>query len=109
MGVGATELEPDPCSCEPGQPNLLPSHEEGAAIEHAAARDPVDAASDGEEIPWVQCTRCSKWRKVASLEGVDDGADWFCWLNTADPYHSRCEDPEEGEEAAEGEGEATAD
>ena len=43
-------------------------------------------------VTWVQCSRCSKWRK--GVEGVAVDAEWHCALN-GDPNAASCEAPEE--------------
>ena len=40
---------------------------------------------------WVQCDKCSKWRKVAPGIDPDDlPKTWYCSMNTWNPQFSRC-------------------
>ena len=55
-----------------------------------------------DEINWVECSKCSKWRKVPGAIKVDDLPEfWYCALNTWAPTYARCGAREETEPAIE--------
>lgn len=59
----------------------------------AGAGAGTDAA---QEQKWVQCSKCSKWRKVpAGVSDEDLGDDWVCKDNTWDGAYAACTVPEE--------------
>ena len=53
------------------------------------------ACADSALLTWVQCERCSKWRKVSQAPAA--GTKWHCELN-ADAAHNSCAVPEEGDD-----------
>jgi len=53
-------------------------------------------AEDGDNLEWVQCEECSKWRKLAPHISADDLPDvWTCNLNTWNPASASCDAPED--------------
>eukprot|EP00966_Prymnesium_polylepis_P216860 5019687-Prymnesium_polylepis.1 len=67
---------------------------QGCSAEQASKRKlaEVECADDEVVTQWVQCCRCSKWRK--GVDGVGDDEDWYCELNS-DPSLASCAVPEE--------------
>ncbi|CAE7590028.1 MORC4, partial [Symbiodinium microadriaticum] len=52
-----------------------------------------------ENVTWVQCNKCSKWRKVPGRINQKDLPDvWYCVMNTWAPEYARCSAKEEVEE-----------
>lgn len=47
-------------------------------------------------VTWVQCDKCSKWRRLppGSLTDVHDQTKWFCWQHP-DPNQKSCDAPAE--------------
>lgn len=43
---------------------------------------------------WVQCDKCSKWRRLAPGTVVDENSNWYCWQHP-DPNQKSCDTPEE--------------
>mmetsp|Transcript_24324 Transcript_24324/g.55434 ORF Transcript_24324/g.55434 Transcript_24324/m.55434 type:complete len:565 (-) Transcript_24324:177-1871(-) len=44
-----------------------------------------------EDVQWVQCEKCDKWRKLASHINVKDLPDsWYCSMNTWNPSVANC-------------------
>jgi hypothetical protein len=67
-----------------------------------AAQIARETASGKNKETWVQCTRCSKWRRLAGCETVSieglKGASWECSLNSSSNRNS-CAVDEEGWES----------
>ena len=58
------------------------------------------SVGDAQEIEWVQCERCYKWRKLplgesAAALGIDVGAEWHCGLGVWAPNFADCAAPQE--------------
>lgn len=52
-----------------------------------------------ENVTWVQCNKCSKWRKVPGRIDQKDLPDvWYCIMNTWAPEYAKCSVKEEVEE-----------
>mmetsp|Transcript_37895 Transcript_37895/g.72868 ORF Transcript_37895/g.72868 Transcript_37895/m.72868 type:complete len:874 (+) Transcript_37895:139-2760(+) len=87
------------------QPQLLPRGDGKASNGSAAAttdraRGVDDKLREGSspvgESQWAQCDNCRKWRMLA----VDTDPEtlpfkWYCWMNSWDPHHSKCTQPED--------------
>jgi hypothetical protein len=51
---------------------------------------------DADNLEWVQCEKCEKWRKLPSHISAEELPDvWFCNLNTWNPLSAFCEAPED--------------
>lgn len=51
---------------------------------------------DAENLEWVQCENCDKWRKLPPHVSADDLPDvWTCNLNDWNPTSASCEAPED--------------
>ena len=50
------------------------------------------------EDRWVQCDRCSKWRRVTDEHADISQEKWFCEMNTWDPARANCQAEEENSE-----------
>lgn len=56
----------------------------------------VVVVAEPVEAEWVQCDKCSKWRKLPSHTKSDSLPDkWFCSMNDWNPDNHGCEDPED--------------
>ena len=54
------------------------------------------ATDDGENLEWVQCEKCDKWRKLPPHVSADDLPDvWTCTMNTWNPSSASCDAPED--------------
>mmetsp|Transcript_30164 Transcript_30164/g.56068 ORF Transcript_30164/g.56068 Transcript_30164/m.56068 type:complete len:1220 (-) Transcript_30164:228-3887(-) len=56
------------------------------------------ASSMSDMVSWVQCNKCSKWRKVPSSIGSELPDVWYCSMNTWAPEYSKCSTKEEEDE-----------
>jgi len=55
-----------------------------------------------EKVNWVQCNKCTKWRKVPGVIDVDSLPDvWQCSMNTWAPTFARCSVKEESDDTSE--------
>ena len=62
----------------------------------SSAPTPTTAADDGENLEWVQCEKCDKWRKLPPHVSADDLPDvWTCNMNTWNPSSASCDAPED--------------
>ena len=51
---------------------------------------------DGDNVEWVMCEKCEKWRKLPSHISADDLPDtWYCTMNTWNPKAASCDAPED--------------
>jgi hypothetical protein len=49
-----------------------------------------------ENLEWVQCEKCDKWRKLPPSVSADELPDvWYCNMNTWNPPSSSCDAPED--------------
>ena len=54
------------------------------------------AAEDGENLEWVQCEKCDKWRKLPPHVSADDLPDvWTCTMNRWNPSSASCDAAED--------------
>jgi len=96
--------EPQPTS-KPrgrGRPRRNPPKE--AVSSGKGSNAPSTNASSGgqsqtdpnDNLEWVQCERCEKWRKLPAHISADELPDvWFCSLNTWNPSSASCDAPED--------------
>jgi CW-type Zinc Finger len=62
---------------------------------------PRDSASQGQSeeadnLEWVQCEKCDKWRKLPPHVSADDLPDvWYCSMNGWNPSSASCDAPED--------------
>ena len=84
VGVGAL----------PGKPGALPRN----ASRQSTGGSGVSTSTTGtakaavqEEMEWVQCEKCEKWRKLPpNLSAADLPDKWFCAMNTWDKSSASC-------------------
>ena len=70
----------------------VPSPRRARTTSVAAPRGAPDAAM-ADEVIWVQCDSCSKWRKMPHITNADTlRLNWFCWLNP-DKRYASCPPP----------------
>lgn len=56
--------------------------------------------NDGDNVEWVQCEKCEKWRKLPPHISADELPDtWFCTMNSWNPDSASCEAPEDKADA----------
>jgi hypothetical protein len=63
-------------------------------------KDDADGSEDKQdwvnEMEWVQCDSCHKWRVLPSNVKVSDLPNkWYCYLNVYDPKRITCDAPEQ--------------
>ena len=51
-----------------------------------------------DEVTWVQCEACDKWRRVPHLTPDQVPDEWYCSMNQ-DPLRDSCDAPEEDPDA----------
>ena len=55
---------------------------------------------EGDNVEWVQCEKCDKWRKLPPHICADELPDvWYCSLNTWNADSASCESPEDKADA----------
>jgi hypothetical protein len=60
---------------------------------------PMDVAPIIDQVNWVQCNKCTKWRKVPGSIDVESLPDiWYCNLNTWEPLMAKCSVKEDSTE-----------
>ena len=73
----------------------------------SAGRSELDPVAE-DMVSWVQCNKCSKWRKVPADIGDALPDVWHCTMNTWAPAYAKCSVKEEGDEKVD-EGKAVKD
>eukprot|EP00658_Telonema_sp_P-2_P004325 TRINITY_DN11623_c0_g1_i3.p1 TRINITY_DN11623_c0_g1~~TRINITY_DN11623_c0_g1_i3.p1 ORF type:complete len:283 (+),score=74.34 TRINITY_DN11623_c0_g1_i3:394-1242(+) len=53
-----------------------------------------DESSEEEQVQWVQCDKCSKWRRIPAEDILPEGATWECSQNP-DTLYKTCEADQE--------------
>jgi len=72
----------------------------GASANKTSNTTGVRPSASLEKVNWVQCNKCTKWRKVPGSIDVSSLPEvWHCSLNSWAPAFSRCAAKEETEEA----------
>ena len=51
-----------------------------------------------DEVTWVQCEACDKWRRLSHLKPDQVPDEWYCSMNQ-DPQRDSCDAPEEDPDA----------
>ena len=64
-----------------------------------SAIGPQKPPNMADEVTWVQCEACDKWRKLPLLAPDQVPDEWYCSMNQ-DPLHDSCDVPEEDPDAA---------
>lgn len=60
----------------------------------ASANEQKD--DEAENLEWVQCEKCDKWRKLPPHISADELPDvWYCAMNTWNPASASCNAPED--------------
>lgn len=55
---------------------------------------------DDDNVEWVQCEKCEKWRKLPPYMSADELPDtWYCTMNTWNPGAASCETAEDKADA----------
>jgi len=82
-GVEVTTTE----SKKPGRKRGRPARNNNASTE---SKDD-DASKDEDNVEWVQCDKCGKWRKLPPDISADELPDiWDCSMNTWKPASASC-------------------
>jgi hypothetical protein len=81
---------------KPGRKRGRPAR--NATVE--AARAPGFEKKDDDNVEWVACEKCEKWRKLPPYMSADELPDtWYCTMNTWNPDAASCETPEDKADA----------
>jgi hypothetical protein len=95
-GFEATILEGEVKSGKPrGRPRRAngPNRGSGNAPVICGTSKPPD---ETENLEWVQCEKCDKWRKLPPSVSADELPDvWYCNMNTWNPPSASCDAPED--------------
>jgi hypothetical protein len=90
-------LEPKP---KPGRRRGRPAREPSKDSEQSSRTSSQDKPGDGENVEWVQCEKCDKWRKLPPHISADELPDvWYCTMNTWNPNSASCETDEDKADA----------
>lgn len=82
---------------KPGRKRGRPARN-AAALE--AARREAAEKKDDDNVEWVQCEKCEKWRKLPPYMAADELPDtWYCTMNTWNPDSASCDAPEDKADA----------
>ena len=66
------------------------------AVVEAPRPRSVGATDDTDNLEWVQCEKCNKWRKLAAHVSADELPDvWYCKMNTWNILSASCDAPED--------------
>lgn len=106
-GRGDMDMEED-------RANAADDDDSDQDVGHTGGHNPTKRRSVGkarsqqaaiiDKVDWVQCNKCSKWRKVPGNINVEDLPEvWFCYLNTWAPNMARCSAKQEVDPSVEGE------
>jgi hypothetical protein len=82
---------------KPSKPAKAPSSKSRSSGSSSTATTAATAAA----ADWVQCDKCTKWRKLplnVSAASLPD--EWYCSLNIWDPVHNDCAVEEETADSA---------
>jgi CW-type Zinc Finger len=79
-----------------GRPRRVNNPKEASTVVGISVPTPTD---DGENLEWVQCEKCDKWRKLPPHVSADDLPDvWTCDMNNWNPSSASCDAPEDKSE-----------
>lgn len=57
---------------------------------------PQGPSDEADNLEWVQCEKCEKWRKLPSHISADELPEvWYCSMNTWNPDSASCSAPED--------------
>lgn len=77
-----------------GRPRRTAQPKEAGRSSNASL--PTSQNEDTDNLEWVQCEKCEKWRKLPAHVSADELPDvWFCSLNTWNPASASCDAPED--------------
>ena len=62
--------------------------------------NPEQTHDEADNVEWVQCEKCDKWRKLPPHISADELPEvWYCSMNTWNPASASCSAPEDKAEA----------
>ncbi|CAJ1944433.1 unnamed protein product [Cylindrotheca closterium] len=78
-----------------------PGRKRGRPARNVSVETPrSNATKDDENVEWVQCEKCEKWRKLPPYMAADELPDkWYCSLNTWNEASASCEAAEDKADA----------
>uniref|UniRef100_A0A7S3P6X2 CW-type domain-containing protein n=1 Tax=Amphora coffeiformis TaxID=265554 RepID=A0A7S3P6X2_9STRA len=77
-----------------GRPRRNPPKE--ASTPSAPSNSAPPATDEADNLEWVQCEKCDKWRKLPPHISADELPDvWYCSMNTWNPGSASCSAPED--------------
>jgi len=66
----------------------------------SASQPPSQKTEDEDNVEWVQCEKCEKWRKLPPDISADELPDtWYCSMNTWNPSSASCNAAEDKADA----------
>jgi CW-type Zinc Finger len=66
----------------------------------ARSQTPQKENDGHDNVEWVQCEKCEKWRKLPPHVSADELPDtWYCKMNTWNPDSASCNAPEDKADA----------
>jgi len=93
--VVAEPVAPAPAP-EP-EPPKKPGRKRGRPARNQTIQKETD---DKDNVEWVQCEKCEKWRKLPPHISADELPDtWYCDMNTWNPESATCSAPEDKADA----------
>ena len=80
-----------------GRPRRNPPKETATASAPTTPRPNAPSTTDeADNVEWVQCEKCDKWRKLPPHISADELPDvWYCSMNTWNPGAASCSAPED--------------
>ena len=87
-------IEEEPKPRGRGRPRRNPPKE--ASTPSAPSNGAPPATDEADNLEWVQCEKCDKWRKLPPHISADELPDvWYCSMNTWNPGSANCTSPED--------------
>ena len=82
-----------------GRPRRCHLVKESTATAHTE-QIPEQTPDEADNLEWVQCEKCDKWRKLPPHISADELPEvWYCAMNTWNPASASCSAPEDKVEA----------
>jgi len=76
-----------------GRPRRVDKPSENTPVRGPGGNRPNE---DAENLEWVQCEKCDKWRKLPPHVSADELPDvWYCNMNTWNPSSASCDAAED--------------
>ncbi|KAL3942197.1 MAG: hypothetical protein SGBAC_003576 [Bacillariaceae sp.] len=77
-----------------------PGRKRGRPARNVPTESPRSTTKDDDNVEWVQCEKCEKWRKLPPYMAADELPDkWYCSLNTWNEASASCDAAEDKADA----------